>query len=251
MAIYTNMNRKYLRTGGRSAYTMTTEQLEELLTMVLPRFCDCEEGEEPDMTKDYEKEHCLISALGEFEGERPFTKVSQDLRKVCFSKENVIMDGFVLGSNGVPALQLKVGGDWEVPVRVFIYWDGKTFRGYVPVYGNSYNPYTKTAFGSEEEQEKPDYGKEYWLQASEPGTKPFHELASSDLPVNEPTALVLSEQQYEDMQWGWVQYNEAACLEDFSCRVTAKGELSAEMYVKALESMTALGKKNVWLEDEE
>lgn len=251
MAIYMNMNRKYLRNGGRSAYTMTTQQLEDLLNPALTRFCDCEKGEEPDMTDDFEKAHALISVLSEFEGERPFTKVSQDFQKIRFGTENVIVERIVLGSNGVPAMQLKVGGDWEVPVRVFIYWDGKAFRGYIPTYGNAYNPYTKTAFGSEEEFKRTAYEKEYWLQASEPGTKPFHEIPAPDLPVNEPTELTLSKQQYEDLQWGWVQYNEAACLEDFSCRVTAKGELPAAMYAKSLESMTALSKKNVWLEDEE
>lgn len=49
--------------------------------------------------------------------------------------------------NGFTFLGCAAGGDWEYPVHFAIYYDGKSLRGYVPRYCNSYNLKTKQAFG--------------------------------------------------------------------------------------------------------
>lgn len=90
-------------------------------------------------------------------------KVVNDIKKVSVSFENVVTKGdiieYPLGftelPNGVSGYLFMVGGDWEKPVAAFLYYDGKSFRAYVPKEGNSYNKKYKCAYGSE-----PD-GREY------------------------------------------------------------------------------------------
>lgn len=89
-------------------------------------------------------------------------KIIKDLGKVNFDFENsgcteednfleTKFIGFQTLSNGFSFLGCNAGGDWEHPVFFIIYYDGKSFRGYVPEKGNTFNKYTKTAFGSEGE----------------------------------------------------------------------------------------------------
>ena len=88
------------------------------------------------------------------------TKVSEDWQKVDFDLENLYLNqadysgsewqlGFQQLGTGFTYIGVMAGGDWEHPVYAIIYHDGKAFRGYIPTKGNTYNPVTKTAFGSE------------------------------------------------------------------------------------------------------
>ena len=111
MAIYINMDRKLLRKGGRTAYSMAEGDLMGLLENALQRF---------RYNGSTDADMLLYNALSEFRGEAPFQKVCKDIEKIEVDSENVCYEGFVTGSNGVPALKLAIGGDWETPVRVFI-----------------------------------------------------------------------------------------------------------------------------------
>ena len=53
--------------------------------------------------------------------------------------------------SGVPYLCCSGGGDWEVPVVFMIYWDGKSFRGYILTKGNPWNTKIKAAFNNDTE----------------------------------------------------------------------------------------------------
>lgn len=85
------------------------------------------------------------------------TKLFKDIGKIDVSFENVLLEnnhrnyplGFKELPNGVNGYLIMVGGDWEYPVAVFMYYDGKDFRAYVPKDGNSYNKKYKCAYGSE------------------------------------------------------------------------------------------------------
>lgn len=91
-------------------------------------------------------------------------KVHRDLEKIEFDFENCYSDesevehcepdeakfiGIKTLPNGMTYLGFFAGGDWEVPIRFIVYYDGKGFRGYVPTEGNPWNLATKTAYGSE------------------------------------------------------------------------------------------------------
>lgn len=62
--------------------------------------------------------------------------------------------------NGLTFYGYMAGGDWEYPVFLIIYFDGKKLRSYTPAYGNCVNLDCHTAFGSEGDSKKNiDYEK--------------------------------------------------------------------------------------------
>ena len=92
-------------------------------------------------------------------------KISPKDFKIIFDCENFItpLDEYIYDNgkneNGVEFIQLDnfpialcyAGGDWEYPVWFSIYIDDNNkLRVYIPTNGNTFNKYTKTAFGSEE-----------------------------------------------------------------------------------------------------
>lgn len=97
-------------------------------------------------------------------GEKDHIKISTDLRKIDVSTENVLLEAERMTKDGVPYLEMRIGGDWECPVVAIVYYDGKNLRGYIPTKGNSYNHKAKAAFGNDEEgdpiEAKRQFGKE-------------------------------------------------------------------------------------------
>ena len=68
--------------------------------------------------------------------------------KYKFDSENVdAYGGIKMSKKGFPYIQCAAGGDWECPVCFFIYFDGKHFRGYIPLKGNAINTKENSAFG--------------------------------------------------------------------------------------------------------
>ena len=55
-------------------------------------------------------------------------------------------------ANGFTFYGIIMGGDWEIPAFLIIYWDGKKLRAYIPSDGNLINLDCKCAFGSEEDK---------------------------------------------------------------------------------------------------
>lgn len=91
-------------------------------------------------------------------------KINEDWSKIDFDRENFYVCnkhvgddewqvGFQKLENGFTYVGVVSGGDWEHPIYAIIYHDGKQFRGYIPTKGNIFNPVTKTAFGSEYDEE--------------------------------------------------------------------------------------------------
>lgn len=94
-------------------------------------------------------------------------QIEKDLSVILFDEENFTISheemfgdfdedaliGIHTLENGFSFLGCYAGGDWEGPVFYIIYWDGTQLRGYIPIYGNSYNSDFMTAFGSEGDNE--------------------------------------------------------------------------------------------------
>lgn len=78
-----------------------------------------------------------------------------------YSYENVYqMDaggsrGIFVTPTGVPYLRFAIGGDWEVPVGLFVWHDGTWLRSYLPTTGNLFNPTSNCAIGSEKNEVDP------------------------------------------------------------------------------------------------
>lgn len=81
-------------------------------------------------------------------GENHLPSVCSDWAKIDFDTENMDVQGERTTQDGIPYLEIRAGGDWEHPLVAIIYHDGKTFRGFVPRDGNTYNYAEKSAFGN-------------------------------------------------------------------------------------------------------
>jgi hypothetical protein len=81
-------------------------------------------------------------------------KVIDDWNKINFDLENIDLAEFASTQDGVPYARLYCGGDWELPISTIVYYDGKTFRGYIPKNGNPYNHATNSAFGNDEDADE-------------------------------------------------------------------------------------------------
>jgi hypothetical protein len=89
-------------------------------------------------------------------------KARQDLYQYEIDTENMI--NCVLGitqSSGVYYIACQIGGDWQIPVLIFIYWDGNDYRIYVPINGNCINTLNNSAFGEDESVDSQYFQKEF------------------------------------------------------------------------------------------
>lgn len=53
-------------------------------------------------------------------------------------------------------LVFKAGGDWETPVYMILYWDGREIRGYIPEEGNTFKASTRMAYGNDDDDDDDD-----------------------------------------------------------------------------------------------
>ena len=172
MALYFNMEKSLLRNGGRKAPTISEGVLWGLVEVALERFKEDDFEEDPRMNSDMDGLDMLFyDAMTNYPGVAPFQKVEEDLGKVDVDWENIFLEEMVVGSNGIPAIRGILFGDWETPVVFFLYWDGKTFRAYIPTYGNSFNRYCKSAFGSEDSDRGKIYRKYHIVCGPAPADK--------------------------------------------------------------------------------
>ena len=80
--------------------------------------------------------------------------MNDDLSKIEHDGENCDSIGDIESSNGLTYVKGRFGGDWEIPVLFFIYWDGHKFRGYIPTKGNTFNRKEKIALGNREDDDE-------------------------------------------------------------------------------------------------
>ena len=112
-----NDNVKLIRNGGRKTIPFTAKELKEKIISV---------AKKNDFYEDCDFDEILFI--------------------LCFPDEECV--GYHQIGN-FAFLGCAAGGDWEYPVNFAIYYDGKSLRGYVPRYCNSYNLKTKQAFGND------------------------------------------------------------------------------------------------------
>jgi len=115
-----NMNVK-LRTGGRKAPVGGKEKLQKLM------------NEDFDIYEDLPE------------------SIFNDVKYGIDTENFTFIPKVYTTANGVDYLMAFAGGDWQSPAMMFLYWDGKRYRIYVPLKGNRINPETKMAFGEEQE----------------------------------------------------------------------------------------------------
>lgn len=190
--IYLNKDVK-LKNGGRKAVCITEEEFDEILSKLKNK------AEKLGYCVDYTYggEYAWIALSGAFY--EVFSKVRKDVSKIDFDFENFeIDDEICVTSQGVPYLRCLAGGDWEIPVRFFIYYDGETMRGYVPTKGNSFNRKAKSAIGNTDEGKNSD--KNFLLKELFPNVQECDD-------------------EFEEDYWNLIEIQDNWCLEDFESRL--------------------------------
>lgn len=159
-------------------------------------------------------------------------KFNEDLEKYTRDWENMEIRSWRLTTDSVPYIECKTHGDWELPICVYIYWDGKNFRGYIPERGNCVNRLAKAAFGnymgddilplSAPEKDTYDISKYSKSELAEFKKSDFY-LLMSELFPGDPNKLLPTEKNWdifeanvEDLEIDWDK-----CREDFFARLEA------------------------------
>ena len=136
---------------GRTAPKMSAKELQDKITEYFWKY-----GADEYDRRDH-KEGSKISAgrflyrmVGNWKDEKKIKQNSKlpemniDLLKIYHDTENCDAVGDIRTTkSGIPYILGQMGGDWEEPILFMVYWDGKTFRGYIPERGNQYNRDTK------------------------------------------------------------------------------------------------------------
>lgn len=133
--IYLHENVK-LRNGGRNAVMLSINDFKAILNNIKKK-------------NDIDDEDSFYW-IRDLMYEGMFDKLQKDLSKVDIDFENFeIKENIKMSEKGFPYLEGICGGDWQIPIKFYIYWDGKDLRGYIPTKGNTFNSKTKEAFSCE------------------------------------------------------------------------------------------------------
>lgn len=128
--------------------------------------------------------------------------------------------------NGLTFYGYMAGGDWEYPVFLIIYFDGKKLRSYTPSYGNCVNLDCHTAFGSENDAERNiDYDK---LIAKYIKNGWVFDEDGEELDPDEDTFLAQCYMNKYDLAYHTLGFNWDAIRQDIEARI----EVNSTPYLK-------------------
>ncbi|MBQ8806023.1 MAG: hypothetical protein IJZ68_06020 [Bacteroidaceae bacterium] len=160
-----------LKVGGRTAAPITDAALEELMLKTARRYTDeLEDAVLPleDMDLYYTAQNLHFNVVDKdnkfnVDGENVIVPGVDDEEDDELQDIGESLLGFHTLPNGLTFFGYLAGGDWEYPVFMIIYYDGKKLRGYTPSYGNVVNLDCKCAFGSDgcEMEDIPAFRKKY------------------------------------------------------------------------------------------
>lgn len=142
--------------------------------------------------------------------------ITKDFKGIKPDWENYDIVGGLRTINGAPYIIIEVGGDWECPLAVFVYYDGSQFRCYIPKKGNAYRDDLKICFGNHDAY----HGEIY--------SNPKKKILSDDEYAFRQLCKegILDKEKDIDKKSGLgrnISINIKYCIEDFSERVDVKG----------------------------
>lgn len=181
---------------GRAAARITPKEFEDKMRAIWDR---CAQNNK--MLRKFSLDNFVFCLCRKSSDCKEMGKVKHDLSKVHYDDENLGACGKVKQSNGITYLQCYGGGDWENPILFYLYFDGSSFRAYIPTYGNTFNRLTMTALGNNDEDDA-KFLKKQGL--------------GKDGSITDATRDNIS-------------YNENACLKDFTSRVRLKKKLTEDI----------------------
>ena len=194
MYISGNMDKSLIHKNPITAISMEGDDLFMLLRKGLSPFITDEMYER---NGPIVPDELLDIALCEQHGAFPFDQLYQDIQAaVKVDPLDVRIDNTDTCRNGIPAIQINLRGEEGAEIAVLVYWDGKTFRGYVPMCGNNINPLLNCVYGLEGDADPDLYlGKTYAMQAWGPYTPLFKE-SEEFLPQDKTVQITLTKDNY-------------------------------------------------------
>lgn len=150
------------------------------------------------------------------------TKIKQDFKGITPDWENYDKVGNLRTVKGAPYIIMSVGGDWETPLCVMVYHDGKEFRCYIPEKGNTYRKDTKCLLGNIDplyNSETGEYNTYEWNKGGK------HYISDSLYVFNQLVKQGDLDKNDTDKISGLaktIDYDTNMCIEDFSERVEVK-----------------------------
>lgn len=183
---YANMDKNLIIKDGRTAVKTTPSQLEDKLKEIW----DANEKEE------FKLKSAIHRLMAWPKNKKGLEQYEKDISKIKFDCENFEAIGDVRTNNkGISYVIVRAGGDWEFPLLVFIYFDGKHIRGYIPTYGNCFDRYKKIAFGNGDDLDYEFIRNEFKDEKASPYDIKKH-----------------------------LKYNMDACVEDFNKHIKVNGK---------------------------
>lgn len=150
---YSLYNDVKLRKGGRKIAKLSEKQFGEKAKKFILDTCKDDNWTVDKMNKT-DATSKIISSLPHairtiyYNDKKAETTIKKDFKDIQPDWENNDITGGLRTVKGCPYIVMRIGGDWECPLCVIVYYDGKQFRCYIPENGNAYRKDTKRLFGN-------------------------------------------------------------------------------------------------------
>lgn len=220
-----------LRKGGRSIKKMSDKEFAEKAKSFILSNCSDYTKERIEKTENIGK---IVRRLPEairqiyWNDKKAKNTIKKDFKGISPDWENFDVVGGIRHVKGAPYITMYIGGDWENPICVMVYHDGKEFRCYVPKKGNVYREDTKRLFGNNDETDD-----EYV----------FNQLVKQGDLKKEDKEKKCSGLSYN------INYDLNSCIEDFSERVELKESVDNkrmyEMYDRIMLEVSKVVKESL------
>lgn len=221
---YSLYNDVKLRKGGRKIAKLSEKQFGEKAKKFILDICKDDSWTTDKMNKT-DSISKIISSLPRairtiyYNDKKGETTIKKDFKGIQPDWENYDITGGLRTVKGCPYIVMIVGGDWECPLCVMIYYDGKQFRCYIPEKGNAYRKDTKRLFGncdanydSKTETYTDEWKKNGTTYISD-DKYAFNELVKEG---------ILDKEKDKDKLRGLgrnIEFDTKKCIEDFTSRV--------------------------------
>lgn len=165
-----------LKQGGRNSVKISQDELWEKIVARAKKIGeDIDEDIEndgPDGEYAYEFIRELIYCDETIHKDIKYMVDPENIITSCDADDEDEYVGLHTLSNGFTFYGIIMGGDWEIPVFIIIYWDGKRLRAYIPSYGNIINLDCHCAFGSEDNEVDDDKAEKLLKKYKKMGIEP-------------------------------------------------------------------------------
>lgn len=218
---YSLYNNIKLRKGGRKIAKLSETQFVEKAKAFILNVCKDDEYtvEKINNTNASNK---IIATLPRAVRQSYYddkSTIHKDFKDIKPDWENFEISGSLRTVKGCPYIIMYAGGDWECPICIMVYYDGKQFRCYIPEKGNAYRKDVKRLFGNCDA--KYDHKSETYTDEWKKGGKTF---ISDDMYAFKQLVKdgILNKEKDLNKLRGLgrnIEFDTKQCIEDFSSRV--------------------------------